>query len=512
MSLLPFTGAMSLLKSLSFRTSCSPQYRAVHPLQCCPALRPSVPAPRAAGRKWSWASLLRWQPREEDRHDDRDVQVVQEAKVQYESVPSLACQQISLACLRSTVREFDLAYLGASTPLEAYAKPHSPVATLHRILFGHLAAITSLVFLTETDPPVRLYTTSIEGVAFLWDVERGIPLRHWRAGPIIGAELVCVDLSSPVVAFITADGNFHCVDVNRGDMINKLQLGGQLRCLAIDDVTGSYAFCGGLTGRVTAVRIALSPKGRHHTIRATLTKRISKGSLTCLSFVGGEGEHCISPGPFLIANTTDASLVIVDCVYQPLARRKDTTGERRRVWVLVDLIVRRRLELVQMRLPIRHTYTSYGGTYVVSASEDKTVTVYSLSLHGDLRCTSLQHHKSPVLSVALSPPSTLLVSGDTSGNLAFWRRLTFTQQTQSTCQSQHSLPTPILTGHSFSSPEAASTPFKGAYSCTEDESEHAVFVIGEAEPDDHEARRDGEGGEEGQRRRSRVEEVEDGWV
>jgi len=89
------------------------------------------------------------------------------------------------------------------------------------------------------------------------------------------------------------------------------------------------------------------------------------------------------------------------------------------------LSVRHRVKVAHSLLPLRCCYSQSGGGWLISASEDKEVYVYSLNKNANYKHATLKHHQTPVLVVAVNMQDTLIASADSSGSLALWRRFDY---------------------------------------------------------------------------------------
>jgi len=76
-------------------------------------------------------------------------------------------------------------------------------------------------------------------------------------------------------------------------------------------------------------------------------------------------------------------------------------------------------------LPLRNCFSAYGGGFLISASEDKEIYIYSLAKSANYKMHYLKHHNAPVLAVAVNALDTLIASADSIGNIVLWRRLDF---------------------------------------------------------------------------------------
>ncbi|XP_954003.1 myosin, putative [Theileria annulata] len=71
-------------------------------------------------------------------------------------------------------------------------------------------------------------------------------------------------------------------------------------------------------------------------------------------------------------------------------------------------------------LPLRSCYTKYGGGWCVSGSEDRNILIFSMS--DENIPFSIPFHNGPVVCTAVNQSDTVLVTTDSKGVVAFWRR------------------------------------------------------------------------------------------
>eukprot|EP00435_Cladocopium_sp_Y103_P036146 s2853_g9.t1 len=106
--------------------------------------------------------------------------------------------------------------------------------------------------------------------------------------------------------------------------------------------------------------------------------------VTCLVFVpAAHGQP-----PCLLVNTSDSSASIIDCTYGPPAG------------VLTNLAVRHRVRVAHALLPLKCCYSPSNQGFLISASEDKDVYIFSLAKGANYKMSWLKHHQVPVVAVA----------------------------------------------------------------------------------------------------------------
>jgi len=297
--------------------------------------------------------------------------------------------------------EMEIATLAAEDFRGDNAAPppdHSNIA-VHARLVGHSRAITSVFFNLLED---QLVTTSIDKSVRFWNVETGEMLKVFTdSSPVPVATFLPFN---PQV-FVAANSNavLRLVNVQNGMVLQKLKVETEVRTLKFDD-TGLFLLAGTKSGSIHVLEATDSS-----TLKFKFKVQLARGGVTCLVFVpAANGQP-----PCLLVNTSDSSASIIDCTYGP------PSG------VLTNLAVRHRVRVAHALLPLKCCYSPSSQGYLISASEDKEVYIYSLAKGANYKMSMLKHHQVPVVAVATNHQDTLLASADSLGRVVLWRRMDF---------------------------------------------------------------------------------------
>eukprot|EP00923_Selenidium_pygospionis_P051384 GHVN01089204.1.p1 GENE.GHVN01089204.1~~GHVN01089204.1.p1 ORF type:complete len:1366 (+),score=163.96 GHVN01089204.1:999-5096(+) len=265
---------------------------------------------------------------------------------------------------------------------------------IHQKLFGHQRAITSLFFNLLED---RLVTTSIDGSVRIWDVESGEMVRIFTdsAAALFAAFL---PFNPALIVASNANSVLRFFNVENGHVIQKLKLESQVRTICFDD-SGLFCLAGTRHGTIHVLE-AFDATSTRFKFKFNLTK----AAITCIEFVRSTTPDA---HPCLLVNATDNYVAVVDCMYGP------PSGE------LTNLLVRYRIKIEQIYLPLRCCHSPAAGGWLITGSEGSEVIVHSLRSKAR---AALKYHKHPVLCVAINQQSTLLASADSSGLTVLWRR------------------------------------------------------------------------------------------
>lgn len=275
---------------------------------------------------------------------------------------------------------------------------HSNIA-VHSRLVGHSRAITSVFFNLLED---QLVTTSIDKSVRFWNVDTGEMLKVFTdSSPVPVAAFLPFN---PQV-FVAANSNavLRLVNVQNGMVLQKLKVETEVRTLKFDD-TGLFLLAGTKSGSIHVLEATDAS-----TLKFKFKVQLARGGVTCLVFVpAAHGQP-----PCLLVNTSDSSASIIDCTYGP------PPG------VLTNLAVRHRVRVAHALLPLKCCYSPSSQGYLISASEDKEVYIYSLAKGANYKMSYLKHHQVPVVAVATNHQDTLLASADSLGRVVLWRRMDF---------------------------------------------------------------------------------------
>ncbi|CAE7245773.1 XI-2 [Symbiodinium natans] len=297
--------------------------------------------------------------------------------------------------------EMEIAMLAAEDFRGDNAAPppdHSNIA-VHSRLVGHSRAITSVFFNLLED---QLVTTSIDKSVRFWNVDTGEMLKVFTdSSPVPVAAFLPFN---PQV-FVAANSNavLRLVNVQNGMVLQKLKVETEVRTLKFDD-TGLFLLAGTKSGSIHVLEATDAS-----TLKFKFKVQLARGGVTCLVFVpAAHGQP-----PCLLVNTSDSSASIIDCTYGP------PPG------VLTNLAVRHRVRVAHALLPLKCCYSPSSQGYLISASEDKEVYIYSLAKGANYKMSYLKHHQVPVVAVATNHQDTLLASADSLGRVVLWRRMDF---------------------------------------------------------------------------------------
>lgn len=286
-------------------------------------------------------------------------------------------------------------FRGDSSPVPA---DHSNIA-VHSRLIGHARAITSVFFNLLED---QLISTSIDKSVRFWNVDTGEMLKVFTdSSPVPVATFLPFN---PQV-FVAANSNavLRLVNLQNGMVLQKLKVETEVRTLKFDD-TGMFLLAGTKSGSIHVLEAT-----DNNMLKFKFKVQLARGGVTCLVFVpAAHGQP-----PCLLVNTSDSSASIIDCTYGPPAG------------VLTNLAVRHRVRVAHALLPLKCCYSPSNQGFLISASEDKDVYIFSLAKGANYKMSWLKHHQVPVVAVATNHQDTLLASADSLGRVVLWRRMDF---------------------------------------------------------------------------------------
>lgn len=189
--------------------------------------------------------------------------------------------------------------------------------------------------------------------------------------------------------------------MQNGQVLQMLKVAHEVRALKFDD-TGLFLLAGTKAGSMHVFEATDSSS-----LMFKFQIELSNGSVSCITFVPAAHQN----RPFLLVNTSDSSVTIVDCIYEP------PSG------VLTNLSVRHHVTVAHSLLPIKSCYSPSEGGFLISGSEDNEVYICSLACGSNYKVEHLRHHEAPVVAVAVNKGDTLLASGDAHGRIVLWRRM-----------------------------------------------------------------------------------------
>lgn len=261
----------------------------------------------------------------------------------------------------------------------------------------HTKAVTCMTF-SKVDAN-ELVTSSVDCTIRAWNVMTGQLLKVFNDSfPGLAVLFHPVDPS----LFITCNSNptIRIINYNKGSVLQKIRTKSELRCIVFDDTMMNC-----IAGNEKGVVCVYESQSDLH-LKLSTNKQISRGPVTCVNFVPSTSPD--TP-PCLIANVCSGNITILTCIYDAATRK------------IVDFAYRYSVTNAHVALPLRSCFSSYGGGWCISGSEDRNVLIFSL-LEENMPY-SISFHQGPVVSVAVNQLETLIVTSDSRGTIAFWRRV-----------------------------------------------------------------------------------------
>lgn len=283
------------------------------------------------------------------------------------------------------------------TPLERGLAGDSEGEPVERVM-GFQAHEKAITFARFGAAEQDLVTSSADCTVKIWKLEHGGEMLH----QLVDSALVTCALPLTAAAFrgslVVANGRsvlrvVHPVD---GET-RKVRLDSYVRALALGPSRGSTRVVAATgSGSVHTFEV------RREGLRLITKLQACKAAINCLEVVDVEGS---GTEVFILATCTDSTVCIMS-----------STPD------LSNIKVLRRVKNPHKILPLQCCHVAGDGTlgFLAAGSEDKQVCIVSLENYGVHR---LQVHDAPVVGVAATVDAGLLVSGDISGRLIFWRRL-----------------------------------------------------------------------------------------
>ncbi|GAW82273.1 myosin C [Plasmodium gonderi] len=264
-------------------------------------------------------------------------------------------------------------------------------------LAGHRKAITCLVF-TFTEE--KIISSSIDRTIKIWEVSTGFLLKVFSDS---SATLSVLLLPSNLNLFVCSNCTslLRIVNVNNGHVNQKIKFESEIRTLEMDD-TGLNIFAGSKNGTIYILELIYNER-----IEIKFKLLFSLSPITCIKFVP---KYSAYTSPMIIVNSCDNHIGIIECMY-------GTKGV-----ILTTLSVKHRIRINHALLPIRNCFSRFGGGWLISGSEDGNIYICSLFPQSNYKLIFLKHHKAPVMAVVVNDIDTLMISGDSKGNVVFWRR------------------------------------------------------------------------------------------
>ncbi|CDR94582.1 WD40 repeat myosin-like protein, putative [Babesia bigemina] len=261
----------------------------------------------------------------------------------------------------------------------------------------HTKAVTCMCFSkVEVN---ELVTTSVDCTIRAWNVMTGQLIKVFNdSDPGLAVMFHPVD---PTL-FICCNANptMRIIHYNQGTVLQKIRTKSELRCLVFDD-TRFNCIAGNERG---AICIYEAQADLH--LKLSTTKSISRGPVTCVNFVPSPSPDV---PPCIIANVCSGQITILNCLYE------GSSGK------ISEITYRYTVNNAHVALPVRSCYSRFGGGWCISGSEDRNLLIFSL-LEENMPYT-VSFHQGPVVAVAVNRLDTLLVTSDSKGSVAFWRRV-----------------------------------------------------------------------------------------
>ncbi|EDO07458.1 WD40 repeat myosin-like family protein [Babesia bovis T2Bo] len=261
----------------------------------------------------------------------------------------------------------------------------------------HTKAVTSMSF-SKVDVN-ELVTASVDCTIRAWNVMTGQLIKVFNDSfPGLAVLFHPVD---PML-FISCNSNptIRIIHYQKGSVLQKIRTKSELRCLVFDD-TRLNCIAGNEKGTIC---IYESQENLH--LKLSTTKQISRGPVTCVNFVPSTSPE--SP-PMIIANVCSGNISILNCIYD---------GESGKI---SELTYRYTVTNAHVALPLRSCYSRFGGGWCISGSEDRNLLIFSLQEEN--MPYSISFHQGPVVAVAVNSLDTVLVTSDSKGSVALWRRV-----------------------------------------------------------------------------------------
>ncbi|SCL97924.1 myosin C, putative [Plasmodium berghei] len=278
----------------------------------------------------------------------------------------------------------------------ALSEDNSMSTVLLSKLSGHRKAITCLVFSFSED---KIISSSIDRTIKIWEVSTGFLLKVFSDS---SATLSVLLFPTNLDIFLCSNCTslLRIVNLNSGQVYQKIKVESEIRALEMD-YTCLNIFAGSKNGTIYLLECLYNER-----VEIKFRFLFSLLPITCIKFVPRKYIH--TP-PTIIVNSCDNHIGIIECMY----------GNK---GIITNLSVKHRIRINHALLPIRSCYTKFGGGWLVSGSEDGNIYVCSLLPQSNYKLILLKHHKAPVMSVVVNDIDTLMISGDSKGNIVFWRR------------------------------------------------------------------------------------------
>ncbi|GIX62626.1 myosin F [Babesia caballi] len=261
----------------------------------------------------------------------------------------------------------------------------------------HNMAVTCMCFSMRN--PDELVTSSVDSTIRAWNIKTGLLIKVFHDS-FPGLSVAFHPVDPDLIISTNACPTIRIIHYNKGSVMQKIRTKSELRCLVFDD-TRLNCIAGNERGLICVYE---SQPNLH--LKLSTSKQISRGPITFVNFVPSTSPEV---PPCIIANVCSGNITIMNCVYQ------GATGK------ISEITYRYTVNNAHAALPIRSCYSRFGGGWCISGSEDRNLLIFSL-LEENMPY-SVSFHKGPVVAVAVNSLDTLLVTSDSRGVLAFWRRV-----------------------------------------------------------------------------------------
>ncbi|GFE54273.1 myosin F [Babesia ovis] len=261
----------------------------------------------------------------------------------------------------------------------------------------HTKAVTCMSF-SKVDVN-ELVTSSVDCTIRAWNVVSGQLIKVFNDS-FPGLAVLFHPVDPTLFISCNANPTIRIIHYNKGSVLQKIRTKSELRCLVFDD-TRLNCIAGNEKG---AICIYESQADLH--LKLSTTKQISRGPVTCVNFVPSTSPDV---PPCIIANVCSGNITIMNCVYD------GSSGK------ICDITYRYTVTNAHVALPLRSCYSRFGGGWCISGSEDRNLLIFSLQEEN--MPYSVSFHQGPVVAVAVNSLDTILVTSDSKGSVALWRRV-----------------------------------------------------------------------------------------
>ncbi|EKX73815.1 myosin, putative [Theileria equi strain WA] len=300
-------------------------------------------------------------------------------------------------CYRTTT-ELDVLAKGGFEEGAQYPLDESTKIVESFTLSLHTKAVTCMSFSKVNVN--ELVTSSVDCTIRAWNVMTGELIKVFNDS-FPGLCILFHPLEPNLFICCNSSPTIRIVDYNKGTVIQKIRTKSELRCITFDDTRLNC-----IAGSEKGMLCIYESRANMH-LKASTSKQISKGPVTCISFVPATSNDSV---PCLIANVCSGNIAVINCIYD------GSNGK------ICELTYRYTVNNSHVALPLRSCYSRFGGGWCVSGSEDRNILFFSLQ--DENMPYSINFHQSPVVTVEVNQLDTVIVSADAKGIVALWRRVT----------------------------------------------------------------------------------------